>query len=248
MSAKIDSAYIKCDGRGMNPVPGTDADGIKGKCPQCPGMITLSGKGMISAHLVGGINAPVSKALTQRNESVRAMGEGSRVIGNNIESAGFVKGIPGGAPLVRGRDMSGEIPVRRTREEAREAGQRRSYAEAAGTMAGSTGRMHLSSGVLDEIAGGRHGWLSTTEVGELSRTQQRRYWEKVRRAKDAEGAAGKRRREFERAHPEFTVTGSGPTAASPYAADQSKESAGMDTKPCHTKYKSEPIFGRTARR
>lgn len=273
MSAKIESLYVKCDGKGMDPFPGTDADGLKGKCPQCPGMITLTGKGLISAHLVGGINAPVSNALAQRNESVRAMGEGSRVIGNDVESAGFVRGIPGGAPLVRGRDMSGEIPARRTREEAREAGQRRSYAEAAGTMAGSTGRMHLDGGVLDRVVGGGYGWLTQAEYDRLTRTQQRRYRSKVKSAKDAAARAAKRRRDYERTHG-GAVQGSGPTAARPYGDiptgtrvrqewDASRggrvvETVGrregerslpfrIDAKPSGIKYKSEPIFGRTAR-
>lgn len=268
-----ETAYIKCDGRGLEPVKGTDGDGLKGKCPMCPGVVNLTSAGTISTHLVGGINAPASKGLTQRNESVRAAGEGSRVIGNAVESAGFVKGYPGGAPMVRGRDMSGAVPVRRSREEAAAEGGRRTYAEAAGTMAGSTGRMHLDGGALEEIVGGKYGWLVRSKYDKLTRTQQRRYRQKVKDAKDAAARAAKRRREFERTHG-GAVLGNGPTAARPYGDvpagrrvrqewDASKGgrvvetiarrkgerglSFRMDAKPSGIKYTSDPIFGRTAR-
>lgn len=269
----IETAYIKCDGKGLDPVAGTDRDGLKGKCPNCPGVVPLTFTGMISSHLVGGVNAPASKALTERGEAVRVGGEGSRSIGNVIESAGFVKGYPGGAPLVRGRDMSGAVPVRRTREEAVAEGGKRTYAEAAGTMAGSTGRMHLDGGVLEQIVGGKYGDLMQSEYDRLTRTQQRRYRQKVKDAKDAAARVSKRRREYDRNHG-GAVQGSGPTAARPYGEvpagsrvrqewDASKggrivETIGrragdeslsfrMDAKPAGVKYKSEPIFGRTVR-
>lgn len=286
--AKIETAYIKCTGKGSAPIPGTDRDGLKGKCPECPGMITLTGKGLISSHLVGGINAPVSKGLAERGDAVRIAGEGSRVIGNAIESAGMVKGFPGGAPLVRGRDMEaiggpvwigppGLIPpapqVRRTREEAKAEGKRRPYAEAAGTMAGGIGRTRLDGGIFPKIAGGRHGWLTTTEVGELSTAARRRYWAKVKKIREAEAEARERRRFVESLG---AVQGDGPNAVRPYGSvpvgvrtaqhwDGAKggrtvetivrrsgersplRGVRIDAKPSGTKNASERIFGRTLR-
>jgi hypothetical protein len=274
-----ETAYIKCDGKGLAPVAGTDTDGLKGKCPVCPGVVELTGAGMISAHLVGGINTPVSKSLKERQETVRVTGEGSRVMGNSAESAGFVRGYPGGAPLVRGRDMDGSVPVRRTRQEAESEGKRRTYAEAAGTMGGSTGRMHLASGILPGVVGGKHGsGLTEGEYAGLSRRQRQRENKRIAKAKDAQRAAQMRRREFERAHPELRARqGDGVTSARPYGSvpvgertsqmwDTSKggrtvetiarrsrersplDGMRIDAKPSGIKYRSEPVFGRTAGR
>jgi len=86
-------------------------------------------------------------------------------------------------------------------------------------MAGGVGRPHLVTNGGAELAGGKaarqllgDGARTKWELGQMSRSQQRKYWDRLKRAKDARSAAGKRRRAYEAEHG-APVCGVGPTAA-----------------------------------
>lgn len=72
-----------------------------------------------------------------------------------------------GAAMYRGRAMAPVQP-------------QRGYAASAGTMAGPIGRDRTES---EEMVGGSYGYLTQSQYRALSRTQQRKYWAKITKAR-----------------------------------------------------------------
>ncbi len=102
-----------------------------------------------------------------------------------------------GPVLVRGRStipMASEVARRKVGDPRPEPmpleDSRTGWNRMGGTMYGATGRerMDKESSTV-KIIGDRDGWLTQAQYDRLTRTQQRKYWSKVKRAKDARTAS-----------------------------------------------------------
>lgn len=224
--------YVKCDGRGLSPVEGTDTDGIKGKCPGCTAMIELrsdrDGNAVMPAHLAGGKTPPPPAGTVGVNtrEPVAVRGEKVSYRGNVPSDTSEVP------PMVMGRDMSGEMPKPKMFK-GREVPTN-------GTNAGGTGRMHLVTNEGAEFAGGESARrllgdnaLTKSQVGALSRSQQRKYWQRLTDAKAARKRANARQRVADEMRGGIQY-GSGPTAARPFG--NTVDGVRMDAKPFGVKH------------
>lgn len=277
-AAALSENYVNCDGKGLLPVPGTDADGIKGECPGCSTMIELreatDGDGnsfaVMVAHLAGGKTPPVSAGTkgVRTSHPSRGIGEKVSFRGNMPSDVSAV------APIVMGADISAEIP-RPKMHKGREVPTN-------GTNAGGLGRAHIVMNAMTDLVGkkvpGMHGEndprVTRAEWETYSRKAKQRYTKKIESMRRAAAETSRRRREFNKAHDITPVLGDGPTAVRPYASVPAGTRTGtawdprkggtfvdtierrkgdrplsvrMDAKPSGLKYKSEPIFGRTAR-
>lgn len=280
-AAALSENYVKCDGKGLPPVPGTDADGIKGECPGCTSMIDLREAvdadgnpfAVMVGHLAGGKTPPVTAGIKGVRTSHPSRGAGEKVNfrGNMPSDVSVV------APIVMGADISAEIP-RPKMHKGREVPTN-------GTNAGGLGRAHIVMGPMSDLVGkkvpGMHGEndprVTRAEWETYSRKQKQRYTKKIESMRRAAAEASRKRREFNAEHNITPVVGDGPTAVRPYASvpvgtrtgtawDPRKggtfvdtierrhkersplQGMRMDAKPSGLKYKSEPIFGRTAGR
>lgn len=206
--------YVKCDGKGLPPVEGTDTDGIKGKCPGCTAMIELrsdaEGNAVLPAHLAGGKTPPPAAGTkgVRTREPVRTYGQNVTYRGNSPADVAEL------GPMVRGRDMSGEMP-RPKMHKGREVPTN-------GTNAGGIGMPHMVTNAGAEFAGGEsarrllgEGAKTKREVGQLSRSQQRKYWQRLTDAKAAQKRAYAKRRVADEMR--GVRLGDGPNAARPYA-------------------------------
>jgi len=285
-SEALSESYVKCTGVGMAPLPGTDADGIKGRCPECPGLIELreatdadgNPYAVLVAHLAGGKNPPVSAGTkgVRTSHPSRLHGQAVSFRGNTPCDVGDVP------PIITGPDMDGSMPVPKMHK-GREVPTN-------GTNAGGLGRariyMNASTNLVGPqvpgLRGERDPRITQGEFAKLSRKQRQRYTKKINDMARAARAENKRRKEFDAQHGNiaveaatasrrFTDEPSRPSGEIPVgtrvsvAWDSSKGGTFVDTigrragerspldgirqdgKPCHLKYKSEPIFGRTVR-
>jgi hypothetical protein len=280
-ASALSENYVKCDGKGLPPVPGTDADGIKGECPGCTSMIELREStdadgntfAVMVAHLAGGKTPPVAAGIKGVRTAHPSRGYGEKVSfkGNTPSDVSDV------APIVMGADISAEIP-RAKMHKGREVPTN-------GTNAGGLGRAHIVMNAMTDLVGkkvpGMHGEndprITRAEWEQLSRKHRQRYTKKIESMRRAAAEASRKRREFNAAHDITPVVGDGPTSVRPFASvpvgtrtgtawDPRKggtfvdtvssrkgersplEGMRMDAKPSGLKYKSEPIFGRTAGR
>lgn len=278
-SAPVEN-YVKCPGRALPPVPGTDADGIKGECPECSTPIELregadadgNPIAVMVAHLAGGKTPPPSAGTKGVRTSHPSRGYGQAVSfkGNTPSDVADV------APIVMGRDMNGSIP-RPKMHKGREVPTN-------GTNAGGLGRAHIVMNAMTDLvgkkvpgmSGERDPRVTRAEWETYSRKQKQRYTKRIESMRRAAQESARKRREFEREHGSAIGQGCGPTAVRPYgdvpagtrtgtAWDSRKggtfvdtvsrregersplEGVRMDAKPSGIKYKSEPVFGRTAR-
>lgn len=212
-----EESYVKCAGMGMPAQLGTDRDGLTGICPECHARIGLrvpegehaeDGEAVLVSHLAGGKTPPLSAGTkgVRTAEPARSYGQNVTYRGNTPAD---VAELP---PVVRGADMPAIQPKPKMHK-----GQE---VPSNGTMAGGVGRPHLVTNTGAELAGGTaarqllgDGALTKKALGELSRSQQRKYWAKLKRLRDARRETNARRREYERTLGSEPVCGTGPTAA-----------------------------------
>lgn len=274
-SDALTESYVKCAGKGLPPIPGTEVDGIKGTCPECRTPVELREHAefgvVMTGHLVGGKTPPV----TPGTKGVRTA-EPTRTYGQKVNFRGNVAvDVADVAPIVMGRDMNA-VPPRPKMHKGREVPTN-------GTNAGGLGRAHIVMNPMTDLvgkaipgmAGERDPRITRAAYERLNKRGRQRYNKRIGSMRDAALEAGRRRRDFEREHGPAVSQGCGPTAARPYgdvpAGDRTAQmwdtskggrtvdvigrragerslSDGFDRKPSGIKYKSEPIFGRTSGR
>lgn len=159
---------------------------LDGSCPEClTPEVKITGKGFVAAHdvkidLGQGPQIPITDEGTRvgdpRDAAVRREVESRQdkaqhkpvqtSIPDPVETTGH-----GRAPvLVRGTDMA---PVQKMR---RNPGTREIEPASRGTMAGPLGR---DQSARELMVGGQYGYLPQNRYDELTRTQQRKYWNKI---------------------------------------------------------------------
>lgn len=193
-----------------------------GSCPACTlPDVPLTGKGFIATHpmpitLGEGPQIPLTDTGTRigdpRDAAVRREID---ALHNRAQHAPAPTAAPDpvqttghgrGPVLVRGRAMQ---PVQPTK----------GYAAAAGTLAGSLGRERSER---PGMVGGRYGYLEPSQYAQLSRTQQRKYWAKVKKMQD-HGAT--------RRHAAVERLGTGGAASHGFADAASRETEALMRQP-----------------
>lgn len=175
---KVEKCAVKGTDK-VEPKPGTDTDGINGTCPVCQTFAKLTGKGFIGAHKINNEPTPANPEMGQK--SVPAVETGARQ-GDTSDAA---KRREGEAYTVTGRGKNKTVTPNVPTTTAGQApiGQRDHGAlDGPGMLPRGTyanGMRPDPKIVKEEMAGGRFGTLTKTEVGKLSRSQQRSYWRKV---------------------------------------------------------------------
>jgi hypothetical protein len=172
---------IRCKITGKHKVQPAD----NGSCPQCTTTgVPLTQKGFVGAHNVNvslgeGPQVPVtdegSRVGDPRDAAVRREIEGNKIRAGKaalpeggVPDPVFTTGHNRGPATYRGRDMAPVQP-------------QRGFAAAAGTMHGATGRVRMDR---EEMVGGNaYGYLARSQYERLSRTQQRKYWARVGKAR-----------------------------------------------------------------
>lgn len=157
-----------------------------GQCPEClTPDVPVTKKGFVGAHTIKlnlgeGPTVPVTDsgspigdprdAMVRREVEAIHVKTGTRPADRDASVAEPVETTGHGrAPvLVRGRDMP---PVQPTS----------GYLAAAGTLAGSLGRERSER---EAMHGGMYGYLTTPQYNALSRTQQRKYWARLKKDRD----------------------------------------------------------------
>ncbi len=193
------------------PVEGS-VQGGTGTCPEClTPSVKLSKGGHIGAHKVavdvdptlpvvatGSPKGDPRDATVRRAVEARRVAAGSEVMPVAVsapegrEESGNRAMVAPGPALVRGAAMrpqagpvvkrSASTPYERP-SEAVDA--RTGWAGLAGTMYGPTGRVRLDREASTvRMVGGRYGYLTGKEYEALSRSQQRKYWARLKRDAD----------------------------------------------------------------
>lgn len=174
--------------------------GENGSCPECTTVgVPLTQKGFVGAHdvkvdLGEGPEIPVTDEGTRvgdpRDAAVRREVDANKVrAGKQAMPEGGVAdpvittGHNRGAAMYRGRamrPMATKVVTYPKNEERPEPAApldtRTGFAASAGTMYGPTGRERTER---EEYVGGAYGWLTQGQYRKLSRTQQRKYWDKI---------------------------------------------------------------------
>jgi hypothetical protein len=146
---------------------------------------------MRSASVV--VHAPVDAPVTTEVETVPApcdasMGVTESPTGERLSPEGRTSQMSPGPALVKGRSeapLAGEVTVRQAGEEyTRPAPVEDSRRNDGGTWAAPTGRdrMDKESSTVP-IVGGTYGYLTGAQYEALSRSQQRKYWERIKKQK-----------------------------------------------------------------
>lgn len=275
-AARVTEHYTPCDGRGMPPVPGSDGDGMKGECLSCHALIELrensEGGVAVTAHLVGGKTLPVSPGT----KGVRTA-EPSRTYGQKVNFRGNTPSdVADVAPIVMGRDING-TPPKPKMHKGREVPTNGTNAGGLGRAHIVMNAMtDLVGKPVPGMLGERDPRITRAEYERLNKRGRQRYNRRIGTMRDAALASRTRRREFEREHGAPVAQGTGPTAARPFTVPAGSRTAQhwdgskggrtvetierrgkaepvlkgvrYDAKPSGIKYKSEPVFGRTAGR
>ncbi len=200
------------------PVDGTSANGM-GTCPECLTTdVKLSKKGFIGSHNVSvdvdptlpvvatgspkgdPRDADVRRAVQVRKVAAKSLPvpEAPRAPEGRDEGESRTAMQPG-PPLVRGRNMrpmASDVARRKVGDPEPEPQPmddvRKGWAALAGTMHGPTGRDRMdreSSTVV--MHGGPYGYLTEAQYAALSRSQQRKYWARIKRMQDDAAARRK---------------------------------------------------------